>query len=175
MSWACGWCLAFNDECCEGRVTGCSHGRRCSVDQATVKRITQKARDEAMAYARQSRLEADMTGRVRKMWGSLDGSLDEVYRLSDLIKQMTAAGEQPATVGSFQRDLALEKSKARGKAELLALVMPAPLNDPDAIAREAAARRKARLAGQRHETPGMRMVAASLVDDVEPAKSWGEE
>jgi len=136
------------------------------VDQETVKRQTEAATAKAMAHARQMRLENEMTGRILKAWQQLDVATDEIVRLSALIRQMTDAGDLEP-IRDFERDLALEKARARGKAEILAIIMPAPLNTPEAIGQEAGLRFQARQQGQERKTPGLRMVAKTIMDDVE--------
>lgn len=178
MSWACGWCLAFNDECCEGRVTGCSHGGRCS--SVFTERQKEIARQDAIttertfAELRRKRLEGQMTGRIRAAWAQLDVATDEIVRLMGLIKRMEGMEDNPAPgfIESFQRDLDLEKARARGKAEILALIMPAPLNTAEAVSKEAGLRFQARQQGKERDTPGIRMVAKTVMDDLEPNEAW---
>lgn len=141
------------------------------MDQETVKRHTAAATEKAMAHARRMRLETEMTGRIRKAWKQLDVATDEVVRLMKLIKEMEAAGDREP-IRSFEADLALEKARARGKAEILALIMPAPLDTPEAVSKEAGVRWSCRQQGIPHETPGLRMVAATVMDDVEPRQAW---
>jgi len=166
----CGWCITGH--CCHGRVAGCVHARRCKVDQATVKKMTDAATEKAMAHARRMRLETQMTGRIRKAWAQLDVATDECIRLNGEIRKLTAAGEPADVVRSFETDLALEQAKAMGKCEILAIIMPAPLDTPKAISQEAGKRYQMRLRGVAYETPGIRMVAASVMDDLEPNEAW---
>lgn len=143
------------------------------MDQETVKKMTAAATDKAMAQARRARLEAKMTGRIRKAWAQLDVSTDECFRLALLIRQLISAPEQgPDIINSFKRDLALEQAKAMGKCEILALIMPAPLDTPKAISEEAGRRYQARQRGVAYETPGIRMVAATVMDDLDPNETW---
>lgn len=175
MSWACGWCLAFNDECCEGRVTGCSHGGRCSSvfteAQREIARRDKITTERTFAELRRRRLEGEMTGRIRAAWAQLDVATDECIRLARTAQQMRAANDLEPLRG-FEADLALEQARARGKAEILALIMPAPLNNPKAISEEAGRRWRARQEGVAYETPGIRMVAATVMDDLEPNEAW---
>lgn len=107
-----------------------------------------------------------MTGRIRKAWEQLDVAVDEIARLTAQVQEIKAAGD-PRLAATFERDLLVEKAKARGKAEILALIMPAPLNTADAISAEAGVRHAAKQAGKQHETPGIRMVGRVLMDDIE--------
>lgn len=127
---------------------------------------TEKARDRAMARMRRGRMEDDMTGRIRKAWAQLDVAVDECARLAETAKRAERDGDL-TLAESFQRDLALEQAKARGKAEILALIMPAPLDTPEAISREAGLRFAAKQRGEERETPGLRMVGRTIMDDVE--------
>lgn len=130
-----------------------------------IARQTAAVTERVFADMRRMRLEGEMTGRIRKAWEQLDGATDEIVRLSETI-QAAKANSDWETVRTFDRDLALEKAKALGKAEILALIMPAPLNTPKAIGQEAGKRYQARRAGVKYETPGLRMVAAAVLDDV---------
>lgn len=141
------------------------------MNQDQVKQDTARARDAAMANARRMRQENQMTGRIRKAWAQLDVATDECIRLGTLIQQMKTAGDH-ASIPGFEQDLKLEQAKARGKAEILAILMPAPLDTPEAISREAGHRWNARRQGVAYETPGIRMVAATVMDDLEPNQVW---
>lgn len=175
MTWACGWCLAFNDECCEGRVTGCSHTRRCSSvfteRQKEIARQTAAEADRVFADLRRGRMEDQMTGRIRAAWAQLDVAVDEVVRLNGMVERCGQDGDVEMAA-SFEHDLIVEKARARGKAEILALIMPAPLNSPEAVSKEAGLRFQARQQGKERDTPGIRMVAASVMDDLEPNEQW---
>lgn len=119
-----------------------------------------------MARMRHGRQVDYMTGRIRKAWAQLDVAVDECARLGKMVE---AAG-QDGDIGlaeSFQRDLALEQAKARGKAEVLALLMGPPLDTPEAVSQEAGRRYAAKLRGDKHETPGLRMVARTVLEDVQ--------
>jgi len=165
----CGWCITGH--CCHGRVAGCVHARRCKVDQETVKKMTAAATEKAMAQARRARLEDQMTGRIRKAWAQLDVATEECIRLSREIQKMRVAGDNEMAA-SFQYTLQLEQNRAMGKCEILALIMPAPLDTPKAISEEAGRRWQARQAGREYETPGIRMVAKTVMDDLDPNEVW---
>lgn len=139
------------------------------MDQEQVKADTERARKQAFAELRRHRMEKQMTSRIRKAWAQLDVATDEIVRLNGLIQKMSQpdVSENPDTVASFMRDLALEKAKAMGKAEILAILMPVPLDTPAAISQEAGRRWQARQQGVSYETPGIRMVAKTVMDDIE--------
>ncbi len=141
------------------------------MDQETVKTDTEAARVKAMAHARRMRLETEMTGRIRAAWAQLDVAVDEIVRINKTIEGMKAQNDD-ALAKSFETTLALEKARVRGKAEILALIMPAPLNTPDAISAEAGRRYAAKQKGEKYETPGLRMVATTVMDDLEPNEVW---
>lgn len=167
MSWACGWCIAFNDECCQGKIVGCSHGKRCVVNQEQIKAWTERASQKALAEVRHGRKKAEMTGRIRKAWEQLDEATDEIVRRQTHLNSMISAPEQgPAVVDRFRAELDLVKARARGKAEILALIMPAPLHTSEAISQEAGRRWQARQRGVAYGTPGIRLAAATVMDDV---------
>lgn len=166
MSWACGWCIAFNDECCQGKVQGCSHGKRCVVNQEQIKAWTERASQKALAEVRHGRKKAEMAGRIRKAWEQLDEATDEIVRLKGQIQEMERIARPAYMIATSERDLALVKAKAMGKAEILALIMPAPLHNPEAISQEAGRRWQARQRGVAYETPGIRLAAATVMDDV---------
>lgn len=136
--------------------------------QKEIARQTAATTERTFAELRRGRMETQMTGRIRAAWAQLDVATEEIVRLMALIKEMTAAGD-PA-VASFQRDLDLEIAKAMGKAEVLAILMPAPMNSPQAVSIEAGQRWSARQAGQERETPGLRMVAKTVMEDLEPSQ-----
>lgn len=127
--------------------------------------------ERTFAELRRKRLEGQMTGRIRAAWAQLDVATDEIVRLMTTIEQMKQAGDL-LPIPKFEQDLALEKAKARGKAEILALIMPAPLNTPEAVSKEAGLRFQARQQGKERDTPGIRMVAATVMDDLEPNEVW---
>lgn len=128
--------------------------------------------ERTFAELRRMRLEGQMTGRIRAAWAQLDVATDEIVRLMALIKKMEAVAEPAYMIAGFENDLALEKAKARGKAEILALIMPAPLNTPEAVSKEAGLRFQARQQGKERDTPGIRMVAKTVMDDLEPNEAW---
>lgn len=136
------------------------------MNQTQVKADTERAKNKALAEVRRGRQENEMTGRIRKAWTQLDVAVDEIVRLGDTIKRAKREGDEKMAA-SFEKDLLVEKAKARGKAEILALIMPAPLNDPEAVSRESGVRYAARQKGVEHETPGLRMVGATVMDDIE--------
>lgn len=139
--------------------------------QKEIARQTAAEKDRIFAEMRRSRMEDQMTGRIRAAWAQLDVATDECVRLAQTISA-AAANEDGETVRTFRNDLALEQAKAKGKAEILALIMPAPLDTPKAISEEAGRRWQARQKGVEYETPGIRMVAASVMDDLEPSQVW---
>lgn len=134
------------------------------MNQDQVKAKTKAAADAALADVRRGRLESQMTGRIHKAWAQLDVATDEIVRLTTLIRVIEADRGETA---SFQHDLAMEKAKAMGKAEILALFMPPPLHTPQAVSVEAGQRYSARQRGVKHETPGVRLAAATVLDDVD--------
>lgn len=139
--------------------------------QQEIARQTAAEKDRVFAEMRRKRLEAEMTGRIRAAWAQLDVATDECVRLATAIQVARADGDQNLAA-SFDRDLKLEQAKAMGKAEILALIMPAPLDTPKAISEEAGRRYQAKKAGRAYETPGIRMVAATVMDDLEPNEVW---
>lgn len=139
--------------------------------QQEIARQTAAETKRVFAEMRRTRLEGEMTGRIRKAWEQLDVATDECIRLATAVQVARADGDQ-SLAASFDRDLKLEQAKAMGKAEILALIMPAPLNTPKAISEEAGRRYQAKRAGRKYETPGIRMVAASVMDDLEPNEQW---
>lgn len=123
---------------------------------------------KALAHARRARLEEQMTGRIIKAWAQLDVATDEIVRLMALIKQIREDRDGDLNLAeTFERDLALEQAKAMGKAEILALIMPPPLDTPSAVSQEAGLRWQERQAGRERKTPGLRLVAKTVMDDVE--------
>lgn len=139
--------------------------------QKEIARQTAAEKDRVFADMRRSRLEDQMTGRIRAAWAQLDVATDECIRLAQTV-QAAKKDRDYETAKSFDRDLALEQAKAMGKCEILALIMPAPLDTPKAISEEAGRRWQARRKGAKYETPGIRMVAASVMDDLEPNEQW---
>ena len=144
------------------------------MNQTQIKARTERAKNNALAQLRRGRKEAEMTGRIRKAWAQLDVAVEEVVRLNALIKRLEDDKEAPAPgfIASFQRDLDLEKAKANGKAEILAIIMPAPLTTPEEISREAGRRWQAKQQGIKYETPGIRLVAATVMDDIDGDPVW---
>lgn len=132
-------------------------------DAITTKRV--------FAELRRGRLEAAMTGRIRKAWEQLDVATEECIRLSREVQKMRTTGDNEMAA-SFQQTLQLEQAKAMGKCEILALIMPAPLHTPKAISEEAGRRWQKRSQGIPYETPGIRMVAATVMDDLDPNQNW---
>lgn len=124
------------------------------MDQQEVARRTAAARQEAMAYARQAREEREMTLKIKQAWQQLDVATDEIVRLNEQIERAGQDGDL-GLAQSFERDRLVEQSKALGKAEILALLMPEPLNTPEAVGREAGRRFQMRQQGVEPETPGM--------------------
>lgn len=121
--------------------------------------------ERVFAELRRNRKKDYMTGRIRAAWAQLDDAVEEIVRLNGTLAQMQAANDLEPMRG-FEADLELEKARVRGKAEILALIMPAPLNTPDAISAEAGRRYQAKQKGEKYETPGLRIVAATIMDDV---------
>lgn len=124
------------------------------MDQQEVARRTAAARQEAMAHARQAREEREMTLKIKQAWQQLDVATDEIVRLNEQIERAGQDGDL-GLAQSFERDRLVEQSKALGKAEILALLMPEPLNTPEAVGREAGRRFQMRQQGVEPETPGM--------------------
>lgn len=125
-----------------------------------------------MARMRHGRQVDFMKGRIEKAWEQLDVAVDECARLGKLLQEMP---EYDVTRKSFERDLKLEQAKARGKAEILALLMPAPLNTPEAISREAGQRFAAKRRGEEHHTVGIAQAAGTLVGGVDPGRVLTDE
>lgn len=126
--------------------------------------------ERTFAELRRGRLEAAMTGRIRKAWEQLDVATEECIRLAGQIAEMKRVGDPLSA--SFGETLRLEQAKAMGKCEILALIMPAPLHTPKAISEEAGRRWQKRSQGIPYETPGIRMVAATVMDDLDPNQKW---
>lgn len=121
--------------------------------------------ERVFAELRRNREKDYMTGRIRAAWAQLDVAVDEIVRIGKTIEDAKRDGDLDLQ-RSFEQDLEHEKARVRGKAEILALIMPAPLNTPDAISAEAGRRYQAKQKGEKYETPGLRMVAATIMDDV---------
>lgn len=131
--------------------------------QKEIARQTAAETERVFAEMRRNRMESQMTGRIRKAWAQLDAAVDEVVKISKLLSDPNISPEDHQ---DFTRDLDLVKASAKGKSEILAILMPAPLNTPDAISAEAGKRYQMRTQGKKYETPGIRMVAATVMDDI---------
>lgn len=133
--------------------------------QKEIARQTAEQSQRVFAELRRNRKKDYMTGRIRAAWAQLDVAVDEIVRLNGMVERCGQDGDVEMAA-SFEHDLIVEKARVRGKAEILAILMPAPLNTPDAISAEAGRRYQAKMKGEKYETPGLRMVAATIMDDV---------
>lgn len=98
---------------------------------------------------------------IEQAWAQLDAQVDEIYRLGDEANQYGLDGD-PGLAEETYREMLVAKARARGKAEILALLMAPYYATADEISVEAAARAQARATGQRHRTLGLDPAKASL-------------
>ena len=92
---------------------------------------------------------APMSSRILEAWHQLDEQVDEIVSVGqgDPVTDEDSA--------AWANHLNVLKARARGKAEILALLMPAPFDTADAISMEAGKRQAMRAAGRAYRTPGL--------------------
>lgn len=139
------------------------------MNQTQVKADTERARVKALAELRHGRLETGMIKQIDKAWAQLDVAVDEIVRLGNTIKLAKREGDDKM-VTSFEQTLLAEKAKALGKAEILALLMPGPLDSPEAISQESGRRYAMRQRGEEPTTPGIRQAAGTMLGGVAPGR-----
>jgi hypothetical protein len=155
----CGWCI--DGQCCGGRTFitfTCIHTWRCEPMLSPAER---RARDEhikAKALGRAARMREEnkedqmfMMEAIHAGWEQLDREVAAILSLSERLK-LDTTGQGLGDREQASYDLGQMKARSRGKAELLALFMPHPLNTADAISAEALERWKAHQNGEVRQT-----------------------
>lgn len=97
---------------------------------------------------------------IEQAWAQLDSQVDAIMGLMTLCQR--AEAEQVPHV-QLREQLTVAQAKARGKAEILALMMTPIFADADAVAAESALRWQARQQGQVRQTPGVDPATAGHV------------
>lgn len=93
---------------------------------------------------------------IQQAWAQLDDEVDEIMKLTPVVEAEKRLGGYEATpaVWARRRGLAEMKARARGKSEILALIMSPIFTTADEISAEAGQRYAARLMGLTRQTPG---------------------
>lgn len=139
------------------------------MNQGQIKRWNEAATARALAHLRFGKEKVKMKHQIEQAWEQLDVAVDEVVRLNTLIQRMDAAGDV-GQIDSFRRDLEIEQARARGKAEILAILMPAPLNTAEEISKESGRRWQAKAAGIAYQTRGIPHAAGTLANGIPPGQ-----
>jgi len=126
---ACGWCLAFNDECCHGRFEWCEHGRRCDMANLTG---TVRWADTGKTWCFEHGREDWCANKERREGIQMSKVIEEAQELLD-------AEVREVLTGTYDPEAA--KLRARGMVEAMAVFTGRPADD---LAREAVARVQAR-------------------------------
>lgn len=100
---------------------------------------------------------------IQKAWEQLDAQVDEIVALAPLVdaERLLRGDQATAAVWAKRRQLAEMKAAARGKAEILALIMEPIFTTADEISTEAGLRYDARRRGVEHHTPGTNPATAA--------------
>jgi hypothetical protein len=124
---ACGWCLAFNDECCGGRFAWCDHGSRCDVALNVKLKYSDLGKTWCYEHGRE-----DWCANKAKRKEGVDMSkvIEDANEILDEQVRKVLAGDPSG-------DSAM---KARGMVEAMSVFLNRPADD---LAREAVARVKA--------------------------------